>query len=77
MRLTKSRFISSLRGSREIKTPPTSQPCLTLLPLPLPASTAAVGMMDDLVDTEEKNHQAPQLVLEKTQCSEIFIVLTK
>ena len=29
-------------------------------------ATAAVGMMDDLVDNEEKNHQAPQLALEST-----------
>ena len=76
MRLAKSRFISSLRGSREIKTPPTSH-VLRFAFATASSTAAAVGMMDDLVDTEEKNHQAPQLVLEKTQCSEIFIVLTK
>ena len=29
-------------------------------------ATAAVGMMDDLVDNEEKNHQVSQLALEST-----------
>ena len=80
-RLTKSRFISSLRGSREIKTPPTaatscvretscggsgraSTACIA--PAFTTATAAAVGMMDDLVDNEEKNHQAPRLALEST-----------
>ena len=30
------------------------------------ATAAAVGMMDDLVDNEEKNHQAPRLAVEST-----------
>ena len=62
MRLSKSRFISSLRGSREIKTPPTSTSYAAIAAF----ATAAVGMMDDLVDNEEKNHQVSQLALEST-----------
>ena len=64
MRLSKSRFISSLRGSREIKTPPTSTS--TSYAAIAAFATAAVGMMDDLVDNEEKNHQVSQLALEST-----------
>ena len=65
MRLSKSRFISSLRGSREIKTPPTSTSSTSYAAIAAFA-TAAVGMMDDLVDNEEKNHQVSQLALEST-----------
>ena len=65
LRLSKSRFISSLRGSREIKTPPTSTSSTSYAAIAAFA-TAAVGMMDDLVDNEEKNHQVSQLALEST-----------
>ena len=66
MRLSKSRFISSLRGSREIKTPPTSTTSTSYAAAIAAFATAAVGMMDDLVDNEEKNHQVSQLALEST-----------
>ena len=75
MRLSKSRFISSLRGSREIKTPPTSTSSTSYAAIAAFA-TAAVGMMDDLVDNEEKNHQVSQLALESTVEDLIFQEVT-
>ena len=46
--------------------PPTSTGSSTSYAAIAAFATAAVGMMDDLVDNEEKNHQVSQLALEST-----------